>query len=208
MFYPGNWITRHSTSCLNILNQEYDDSSHTRLKKKLKKIFQDQSVDRRWNYKYKESDYTQFCSHPPTWRWCGSQKCICLMLASAGTSLLCFRQYSRCKSQLHNVLIYFRQPREIRFWNFTAPRLMIPTYQITRCCSRNNQHYALLCTSYMFRQYSTIIREILGSVWVDWNTDRMGGISCNLQLPGLCAGVSWFGLLRFASQRSWVAQPA
>jgi hypothetical protein len=47
--------------------------------------------------------------------------------------ITCFRQYRRCKSHRHNVLIYFRQPRKIRFWIVTARRLMILIYQITWC---------------------------------------------------------------------------
>jgi hypothetical protein len=47
----------------------------------------------------------------------------------------------------------------------------------------------------MFRQRSAIIRELLGSVWVTWNADQIGGISYNVCLCGLCAGVLWFRLL-------------
>jgi hypothetical protein len=39
--------------------------------------------------------------------------------------------------------------------------------------------------------------ELLGSVWVTWNTDQIGGISYYVWLRGLCAGVSWFCLLCF-----------
>jgi hypothetical protein len=61
----------------------------------------------------------------------------------------------------------------------------------------NNMHwlykYFILYTgSYMFRQQAAIIRELLKSFWVTWNTNRMGGISYNVWLRGLCAGVSWF----------------
>jgi hypothetical protein len=44
--------------------------------------------------------------------------------------------------------------------------------------------------SYMLRQLPAIIRELLSSFWVTWNTHRMGGISYNVWLRGLCAGVS------------------
>jgi hypothetical protein len=41
--------------------------------------------------------------------------------------------------------------------------------------------------SYIFRQWTAIIRELLGFVWVTWNADRIGGISYNVCLCGLCA---------------------
>jgi len=50
----------------------------------------------------------------------------------------CFRQYRGCKIHHHNLLVYFRQSREIKFWIFTARRLMILTYQITRCISERH----------------------------------------------------------------------
>ena len=50
----------------------------------------------------------------------------------------CFRKYRGCNSHRHNMLKYFRQPREIRFWIFTARRLMILTYQITRRISERH----------------------------------------------------------------------
>jgi hypothetical protein len=37
----------------------------------------------------------------------------------------------------------------------------------------------------MFRQQPAIIRELLRSFWVTWNTNRMGGISYNVWLRGL-----------------------
>jgi hypothetical protein len=54
--------------------------------------------------------------------------------------------------------------------------------------------------SYMFRQQSAIIRELLGSAWVTSNADQVGGILYNVWLRGLCAGVLWFRLLCFLAQ--------
>jgi hypothetical protein len=57
--------------------------------------------------------------------------------------------------------------------------------------------------SYMFRQWSGIIREFLGFVWVTWNEDRIGGISYNC---GYVACVSeCCGSVCCASQLSWKA---
>jgi hypothetical protein len=53
----------------------------------------------------------------------------------------------------------------------------------------------------MFRQQSAIIRELLESVWVTWNAEQIGGISYNVSLCGLCAGVLWFRSLRFPADR-------
>jgi hypothetical protein len=52
----------------------------------------------------------------------------------------------------------------------------------------------------MLRQQCAIIRELLGSVWVTWNAKQIGGISYNVCLCGLCAGVLWFRLLCFPAQ--------
>jgi hypothetical protein len=52
----------------------------------------------------------------------------------------------------------------------------------------------------MFQQQSAIIRELLGPIWVTLNTDWIGGLSYNVWLCGLCAGVSWFRLLCFSAE--------
>jgi hypothetical protein len=57
----------------------------------------------------------------------------------------------------------------------------------TNTCTELYQSFILYTGSYMFRQRSAIIREILGFVWVTWNADRIGGISYNVYLCGLCA---------------------
>jgi hypothetical protein len=73
--------------------------------------------------------------------------------------------------------------------------------------SRNNQHYALICTTLLFYILapkcfgkSAIIRELHGSVWVTWNTYRIGSVSYNVWLRGLCVGVLWFHLLYFPAE--------
>jgi hypothetical protein len=42
--------------------------------------------------------------------------------------------------------------------------------------------------THMFRQWSAIIRELLGFVWVTWNADRIGGIWCTFMWP-VCRNV-------------------
>jgi hypothetical protein len=61
----------------------------------------------------------------------------------------------------------------------------------------------LVCSIYWFLHVSLvafIIRELLRSFWVTWNTNRKVGISYNVWLCGLCAGVSWFRLLCFPAE--------
>jgi hypothetical protein len=67
--------------------------------------------------------------------------------------------------------------------------------------SRNNQHNALNCTTPLFNILaptyfgSSLLPsvEILGSVWVTWNSNRISGISYNIWLRGLCAGLRHTG---------------
>jgi hypothetical protein len=71
--------------------------------------------------------------------------------------------------------------------------------------SRNNQHYALICTNPLFyilapTYFSSSLPSsgsFLGPSELLENTNRIGGISYNVWLRGLCAGVSWFRLLCF-----------
>jgi hypothetical protein len=51
--------------------------------------------------------------------------------------------------------------------------------------------------TFYVRQQPAIIRKLLRSFWVTWNTNRLGGTADNVWLRGLCAGVSWFRLLCF-----------
>jgi hypothetical protein len=98
------------------------------------KFFRNESVIIKWNYKYERTGLYSNLPPPTTLTMTGglsngSASCWCLR----ELYFTCFRQYRGCKSHRHNVLVYFRQPRDIRFWIFTARRLMVLTYQITRC---------------------------------------------------------------------------
>jgi hypothetical protein len=61
----------------------------------------------------------------------------------------------------------------------------------TNTCIELYHSFIQYTESYMFRQWSAIIRELLGFIWVTLNADRIGGISYNACLCGLCAGVLW-----------------
>ena len=81
--------------------------------------------------------------------------------------------------------------------------MAISDQQINKCTELYHS-FIQYTGSYMFRQWSAIIRELLGFVWVTWNADRIGGISYNVRivvcLCGLCAGVLWLRLLCFPAQ--------
>jgi hypothetical protein len=56
-------------------------------------------------------------------------------------------------------------------------------------------HSFILCAvSYMFRQYPAIIRDLIRSTWVTWNTNQVGGISYNVWLRDISA-YCWFLLI-------------
>jgi hypothetical protein len=63
--------------------------------------------------------------------------------------------------------------------------------------SRNNQHYAKICTtalfiyagSYMFRQQSAIFREPVDPSELRENTDRYGGLSYNVVKRPVCRSI-------------------
>jgi hypothetical protein len=60
--------------------------------------------------------------------------------------------------------------------------------QLTLCTEL--YHFFIQYTgSYMFRQQSAIIRELLRSVWVTWNAEQISGISYKVCLCGLCGSV-------------------
>jgi hypothetical protein len=77
------------------------------------------------------------------------------------------------------------------------PQFNVGTVHINVVEMTNNKHwlyhsFILYTGSYMFRQWPAVIRELLGSFRVTLNANRIGGVSYNVWLRGLCAGVSWF----------------
>jgi hypothetical protein len=70
----------------------------------------------------------------------------------------------------------------------------------TNACTELYHSFIQYTGSYMFRQWSAVIRELLRFVWDTWNAGRMGGISYNVWLRDLCAGVLWFRFLCFPAE--------
>jgi hypothetical protein len=70
-------------------------------------------------------------------------------------------------------------------------RALLDLVKTTNTCTWLYHSFIQYTGCYMFRQWSAIIRELLGSVLVTWNAVRIGGISSNVCLYGLCAGVLW-----------------
>jgi hypothetical protein len=83
--------------------------------------------------------------------------------------------------------------------------LMFIPFIIT--CSKNKQHMhwivLLLYSIYRLLHVSAVVCHHQGASWICliyWNADQMGGISYNISLCGLCAGVLCFHLLCFLVQ--------
>jgi hypothetical protein len=86
--------------------------------------------------------------------------------------------------------------------NLVYINLMFVPCIARRSINNNTMHWiiALLYSKYRLlhvRQQFAVIRELLGFVWVTWNAEQIGGVSYNVSLCGLCAGVLWFCLLCF-----------
>jgi cytochrome c oxidase assembly factor CtaG len=82
-------------------------------------------------------------------------------------------------------------------WRYQQTSLMFVPCILDVVEMTNNMHWLYHCFilytgSYIFRQWPAIIRELLRSFRVTWNTNRMGGVSYNAWLRELCAGLSWF----------------
>jgi hypothetical protein len=73
---------------------------------------------------------------------------------------------------------------------------------------RKDQQFALICNTPLFYVLAPTCfgsslsssGEILRSFRVTWYTNRVGGISYNVWLRGLCAGLSWCRLLCFPAE--------
>jgi hypothetical protein len=82
---------------------------------------------------------------------------------------------------------------------------MLSVYKL----SINNQHYALNCTTPLFNILDLTCfgsslpssGNFLDPSWVTWNTNRIGGVSHNVLLCGLCTGVSRFRLCCFLAEK-------
>jgi hypothetical protein len=84
------------------------------------------------------------------------------------------------------VLLSPYRPTQTLWWLYQWRKYFVGYSKTTNTCTELHHSFIQYTGSYMFRQWSAIIRELLGFVWVIWNADRIGGISYTVCLCGLC----------------------
>jgi hypothetical protein len=100
-----------------------------------------------------------------------------------------------CHSSRQSYPVWLYHPSNICWGeqsrNTSLCSLMFVLYKLDVVEMTNNMHW--LYHSFIYILVSTCFGSslLLRSFWVTWNTNRMGGISCNLWLRSLCGGMSW-----------------